>query len=83
MTVKLLILDGKESGVEISLDQQKIFSIGTINDSDFYLTKNKEDFKAYLTFKCINNRSALDKPQFDHMCSHEFSFESWEGLTYE
>ena len=40
--------------------------------------KNKKDFKAYLTFKCINNRSVLDKPQFDHMCSSEFSFESWK-----
>jgi DNA polymerase-3 subunit alpha len=39
---------------------------------------NKEDFKAYLTFKCINNRSVLDKPQFDHMCSDEFCFESWK-----
>jgi DNA polymerase-3 subunit alpha len=40
--------------------------------------KNKEDFKAYLTFRCINNRSTLDKPEIEHMCSDEFSFESWE-----
>ena len=40
--------------------------------------KDKKDFKAYLTFKCINNRSVLDKPQFDHMCSDEFCFESWK-----
>ena len=40
--------------------------------------KDKKDFKAYLTFKCINNRSVLDKPQFDHMCSDEFCFQSWK-----
>jgi hypothetical protein len=39
---------------------------------------NKKDFKAYLTFRCINNRSSLDKPNLDHMCSDEFSLESWK-----
>jgi len=39
---------------------------------------NRKDFKPYLTFKCISNRSVLDKPQFDHMCSDEFCFESWK-----
>ena len=43
--------------------------------SVFY--KNREDFLAYLTFKCINNRSTLEKPNMDHMCSDEFCFESW------
>jgi DNA polymerase-3 subunit alpha len=38
---------------------------------------NRKDFKSYLTFRCINNRSALDKPRLDHMCSDEFCFESW------
>jgi DNA polymerase-3 subunit alpha len=38
----------------------------------------KKDFKAYLTFRCINNRSTLDKPQLDHMTSDEFCFESWK-----
>jgi DNA polymerase III alpha subunit len=40
--------------------------------------KNKDDFLAYLTFKCINNRSTLEKPNMDHMCSNEFCFESWK-----
>tara|TARA_Y100000310_G_scaffold3961_1_gene4860 strand:- start:300 stop:1055 length:756 start_codon:yes stop_codon:yes gene_type:complete len=44
--------------------------------SIFY--KNKKDFKSYLTFRCINNRSTLDKPNLDHMTSDEFSFESWK-----
>ena len=45
--------------------------------SIFY--KDKEDFKAYLTFRCINNRSTLDRPNFDHMSSDEFCFESWRN----
>ena len=40
--------------------------------------ENKEDFKSYLTFKCINNRTTLENPKFDHLCSNEFSFESWK-----
>ena len=45
--------------------------------------KNKQDFKAYLTFRCVNNRSTLDKPQLDHMGSDGFCFESWEGKNNE
>ena len=40
--------------------------------------KTREDFKAYLTFRCINNRTTLNKPNLEHMCSTEFSFESWK-----
>ena len=57
---------------------------------DFY-TKNKydtqeaksiyynlrKDFKSYLTFRCINNRSTLEKPNLNHMCGDTFSFEEW------
>ena len=40
--------------------------------------ENKKDFKSYLTFRCINNRTTLNKPNFDHMCSDEFCVESWK-----
>jgi DNA polymerase III alpha subunit len=43
--------------------------------SIFY--KSREDFKSYLTFRCINNRSTLNKPNFDHMGSDQFCLESW------
>ena len=36
------------------------------------------DFISYLTFKCINKRTTLNKPNLDHMCSEEFCFESWQ-----
>tara|TARA_Y100001938_G_scaffold151221_1_gene247812 strand:- start:22427 stop:23188 length:762 start_codon:yes stop_codon:yes gene_type:complete len=44
--------------------------------SVFY--SEEEDFKAYLTFRCINNRSTLDKPNLEHMTSNKFSFQAWK-----
>ena len=39
--------------------------------------KNKKDFGAYLTFRCINKRTTVEKPNFDGMCSNEFCYESY------
>lgn len=39
--------------------------------------EKKEDFTAYLTFRCVHSRTTLDKPNLNHMCSDEFCFESW------
>ena len=39
--------------------------------------KDKKDFKSYLTFRCIDKRTTLDKPNFDHMSSDEFCLEKW------
>jgi DNA polymerase III alpha subunit len=52
------------------------------NGLELFKTKSiyynkKSDFKTYLTFRCINNRSILNKPEIEHMSSNEFSFESW------
>jgi DNA polymerase III alpha subunit len=48
--------------------------------SIFY--KTKEDFLAYLAFRCLSNRESLQKctlerPELDHMSSDEFNFEKW------
>ena len=46
---------------------------------DFY--NKMEDFKAYLTFRCIGvmgKRATLNKPNLDHMCSDKFCLESWK-----
>ena len=40
--------------------------------------KSRLDFKAYLTFRCINMRTTLNKPEVEHMSSNEFCFESWK-----
>lgn len=52
------------------------------NELELFRTKSiyynkKSDFKTYLTFRCINNRSMLNKPELEHMSSNEFSFESY------
>jgi DNA polymerase-3 subunit alpha len=46
-----------------------------LNTKSIYY-KNGKDFKAYLTFRCINNRTTLNKPELSHMTSNRFSFES-------
>jgi DNA polymerase-3 subunit alpha len=48
----------------------------TVSTKSIFYAK-KKDFKAYITFRCINKRSTLDKPNLDHMSSDEFSLESW------
>ena len=47
----------------------------TIRAKSIYY-KSKKDYLAYLTFKCINNRTTLEKPNMDHMSSNEFCWES-------
>ena len=64
-----------------SLVKQKALSFAEKNDLKIYKAQSifynlREDFKAYLTFRCINNRSVLNKPNLDHMSSNEFCFES-------
>jgi len=58
----------KKYAEENSLEVYKVKSI--------YYNK-KKDFKSYLTFRCINNRSVLNKPELEHMSSNDFSFESY------
>lgn len=48
----------------------------TVKTKSIYY-RNKKNFKDYLTFRCINKRTTLDKPNINHMCSDEFCFESW------
>jgi DNA polymerase-3 subunit alpha len=68
-----------------SLVKQKALSFAEKNDLKVYKAqsvfyKERKDFKAYLTFRCINNRSVLNKPNLDHMSSNEFCFESWKNI---
>lgn len=51
-----------------------------INTQSIYY-KLKSDFKAYLTFRCINSRTTLNKPEIEHMTSNQFCFESWKGKS--
>ena len=40
--------------------------------------ENKEDFLAYLTFRCISERTTLNKPNLNHCSSNEFCAESFK-----
>ena len=67
------------------LVKQKALSFAEKNDLKVYKAqsvfyKERKDFKAYLTFRCINNRTVLNKPNLDHMSSNEFCFESWKNI---
>lgn len=61
-----------QNGIEKFVKSKK----DIVKTKSIYYEK-KEDFKAYLTFKCISNRTTLDKPNLDHMTSDEFCMESW------
>lgn len=47
--------------------------------SIFY--KNRSDFMAWQTFRCIHNRSTLSKPELRDCCSAEFCMEAWKELS--
>jgi DNA polymerase III alpha subunit len=47
-------------------------------DSHKILYYNNSDAEAYQIFRCISNRSKLSKPDLEHFCSREFSFESFK-----
>lgn len=40
--------------------------------------ENKADFVSYLTFRCISQRTTLNKPNLDHCSSNEFCAESFK-----
>lgn len=40
--------------------------------------KNRKDFLAWQTYKCIMNESVLTKPNLENCASDEFCFESWK-----
>ena len=53
----------------------KANKLEVLNTKSIYY-KDGKDFKAYLTFRCINNRTTLNKPELSHMTSNRFSFQS-------
>jgi DNA polymerase-3 subunit alpha len=64
--------------------KDKMLAFAKENKLELFNTKSiyynfRKDFKTYLTFRCINNRSVLNKPEIEHMSSNEFCFESWKN----
>lgn len=71
-------LEEKNNLILDSLLKRKLdnLKVKTEKAKSIYYYKDS-DFKSYLTFRCINKRTTLDKPELLHMSSDKFSFESW------
>tara|TARA_Y100000356_G_scaffold121977_1_gene115742 strand:+ start:997 stop:1761 length:765 start_codon:yes stop_codon:yes gene_type:complete len=67
----LIDKDLQERVVEFCADKYQTQRVKSI----YY--KNKDDFAAYLTFRCIGKRTSVEKPNLDGMCSDEFCYESY------
>lgn len=44
---------------------------------------NEVDFKAFITYSCIMNRTTFNKPNLEFMCSNKFSFQSYLKKTQD
>jgi len=78
----ILFLEDNDLPFDVII-KNKILNFSQQNKLNIFNVKSiyynqKKDFKTYLTFRCINNRSVLNKPDLEHMSSNEFSFESWK-----
>lgn len=49
-----------------------------IQDAQSIMYEKRSDFKAFMVFKCIQNRSKLEKPEMQHMSSNNFCLEAWK-----
>ncbi len=56
-----------------------------VKDTDFQTQEAQsiyyakiEDFKAYMAFRCIKNKTSLSQPELDHFHSDTFSLEEWK-----
>lgn len=63
------------------LEYAKLNNLESFNTKSIYY-KDKKDFKSFLTFRCINNRTTLNKPEIEHMSSNEFCLESWKEQNH-
>lgn len=55
----------------------------TIKDHEIISSKTiyyreRKDFKAYMTYRCILNRTTFQKPELRHFGSQEFCMEAWK-----
>jgi len=66
-----------DEDMQDSVDKYCYNKYETLNAKSIYY-KSKKDFGAYLTFRCINKRTSIEKPNFDGMCSDQFCYESYK-----
>ena len=73
-----LPFDGLINDAVLNYTQNNNYKIQQTHQIYYYA---KDDALAYQTFRCINNRSNLNKPNLEFFSSSKFSFESYLELT--
>ena len=63
--------------LKLKIEEMASDKVSVIKTQSIYY-ENKEDFLAYLTFRCISERTTLNKPNLDHCSSNEFCAESFK-----
>ncbi len=64
----------------INVEMRDCVESPILNCKTIYYSK-KEDFRKYMVYRAILNRSSWDSPKIDHLSSDQFSFESYLELT--
>jgi len=59
-----------------AIDYSKNNKLETLEAQSIYY-KSKLDFIAYNTFRCISERTNIEKPEFNHLCSDSFNYDRW------
>jgi len=57
---------------------KSIIKDNEIVESKTIYYRTYKDFKAYMTYRCILNRTTFQKPELRHFGSQEFCMEAWE-----
>ena len=78
----------KEIGINLPFDSLINSAIDNFNKNNDFEVQNvkticyykKADAIAYQVYRCISNRSTLQKPELDFFCSNQFSFEKFLEL---
>jgi DNA polymerase III alpha subunit len=58
--------------IQCTIKDQEIIQSKTI----YY--RDRKDFKSYMTYRCILNRTTFQKPELSHFGSQEFCMEAWK-----
>ena len=69
--------------IDLALDRyNKEGKLQEVKSKTIFYEK-REDMFAYMTYRCMKNRSNMEKPEMDEMCSPAFSFEDYLKLVAE
>jgi DNA polymerase III alpha subunit len=70
-----------QQSIDLALDRYNKDGLLTEIKTKTVFYEKREDMFAYMTYRCMKNRSNMDKPELDEMCSPAFSFEDYLKLS--